>query len=48
LYGTPLGRIGLPEDVAGAAVFLAAPASRYMTGESIVVDGGTTITAGGI
>jgi NAD(P)-dependent dehydrogenase (short-subunit alcohol dehydrogenase family) len=38
----PLKRIGLPEDVAGAAVFLAAPAGNFITGQSIVVDGGVT------
>jgi NAD(P)-dependent dehydrogenase (short-subunit alcohol dehydrogenase family) len=48
LRGTPAGRIGLPEDVAGAAVFLASSASRYITGQSIVVDGGATVTVGGI
>ena len=41
---TPLGRIGEPDEIAGAAVFLAAPAGRFMTGQSIVVDGGATIT----
>lgn len=40
---TPLRRIGEPEDIAGAAVFLAAPAGRFMTGQSIVIDGGTII-----
>lgn len=40
---TPLQRIGEPEDIAGAAVFLAAPAGRFMTGQSIVIDGGTII-----
>lgn len=48
LSGTPLGRIGEPEDVAGAAVFLASDAGRYVTGQSIRVDGGATVTAGGI
>lgn len=38
----PLRRIGEPEDIAGAAVFLAAPASRFMTGQIIVADGGVT------
>jgi NAD(P)-dependent dehydrogenase (short-subunit alcohol dehydrogenase family) len=40
---TPLRRIGEPEDVAGAAVFLASAAGRYVTGQVIVVDGGATI-----
>jgi NAD(P)-dependent dehydrogenase (short-subunit alcohol dehydrogenase family) len=40
---TPLGRIGEPDEIAGAAVFLAAPASAFMTGQTIVVDGGSTI-----
>lgn len=36
----PAGRWGEPEDVAGAAVFLSAPASDYVTGHLLVVDGG--------
>jgi NAD(P)-dependent dehydrogenase (short-subunit alcohol dehydrogenase family) len=37
---TPLKRLGEPDDIAGAAVFLAGPASAFMTGQTIVVDGG--------
>jgi 7-alpha-hydroxysteroid dehydrogenase len=37
---TPLGRIGDPEDVAAAVVYLASPASRFVTGKVLEVDGG--------
>ncbi len=40
---TPLLRIGEPDEIAGAAVFLASPAGSFMTGQSIVIDGGVTI-----
>ena len=40
---TPLCRIGEPDDVGGIAVFLASRAGAYITGQSIVVDGGFTI-----
>ncbi|WP_438726674.1 SDR family NAD(P)-dependent oxidoreductase [Parasphingorhabdus sp. DH2-15] len=43
---TPLGRIGEPNEIAGAAVFLASDASNFMTGQAMIIDGGTTITAG--
>jgi len=43
---TPLGRIGEVEDVVGAAVFLASPSSDYITGEVIVIDGGTSLGSG--
>ena len=39
---TPLKRLGKPEDLVGAALFLASDASRYMTGQVIYVDGGIT------
>jgi 3-oxoacyl-[acyl-carrier protein] reductase len=39
--GTPLGRWGRPEDVAGAAVWLASPAAAFITGQAINVNGGT-------
>jgi NAD(P)-dependent dehydrogenase (short-subunit alcohol dehydrogenase family) len=41
---TMVGRNGLPEDFAGAAVFLASPASDYVTGQMIHVDGGLSAT----
>jgi len=41
---TPLGRIGEPDEIAGAAVFLASSASTFMTGQAIIVDGGATIS----
>ena len=37
-----LRRVGTPQDVAGTAVFLCSPASSYITGEIIVIDGGLT------
>jgi NAD(P)-dependent dehydrogenase (short-subunit alcohol dehydrogenase family) len=43
---TPLGRIGEPDEVAGAAVFLASKAGAYVTGQAIVVDGGAIIRGG--
>ena len=40
---TPLRRIGEPDEIAGAAVFLASRAGTFITGQSIVIDGGVTI-----
>lgn len=41
-FGTPLGRLGEPDDLAGAAVYLASRAGAWTTGQTLVVDGGTT------
>ena len=43
IAATPLRRLGDPEDIAGAAVFLASDAGRWMTGQTIVIDGGATV-----
>jgi len=42
----PLRRIGEPSEIAGAAVFLASPSGSFMTGQTIVIDGGATISGG--
>jgi NAD(P)-dependent dehydrogenase (short-subunit alcohol dehydrogenase family) len=41
--GTPLRRIGEPDDIGGVAVFLASPAAAYLTGQTLTVDGGITV-----
>ena len=43
---TPLRRVGQPAEVAGVAVWLASPAGGFVTGQNIVVDGGTLISDG--
>ena len=40
----PLGRMGVPDDIAGAAVFLAGPESAYITGQTLNVDGGNVMS----
>jgi NAD(P)-dependent dehydrogenase (short-subunit alcohol dehydrogenase family) len=46
--GTPLQRIGEPDEIAGAAIFLASAAGRFVTGQTLVVDGGVTISSGAL
>ena len=43
----PLRRIGEPDEIAGAAVFLAGPSGSFMTGQTIIIDGGGTVGRGG-
>jgi NAD(P)-dependent dehydrogenase (short-subunit alcohol dehydrogenase family) len=43
LRQTPLRRLGEPHDVVGAALFLASPASDFVTGQNLIVDGGVTL-----
>ena len=44
----PMRRFGEPDDIAGAAVFLASPAGAWMTGQALIIDGGTIVAAGGV
>ncbi len=41
----PLRRFGEPDDIAGAAVFLASPAGAWMSGQSVIIDGGALVSA---
>jgi NAD(P)-dependent dehydrogenase (short-subunit alcohol dehydrogenase family) len=43
---TPLRRYGEPDEVAGVAVMLASPAGAFITGQNLIIDGGTTISDG--
>jgi len=47
LAATPLRRVGEPEEVAGVAVMLASAAGGFITGQTLVVDGGTVVSDGG-
>jgi len=44
----PLGRVDQPQDLANAILYLASPLSGFVTGESLIVDGGATNTWGGV
>jgi 3-oxoacyl-[acyl-carrier protein] reductase len=44
--GYPLGRLGVPEDVGAAAAFLASADAAWITGQTLVLDGGSTLRAG--
>jgi NAD(P)-dependent dehydrogenase (short-subunit alcohol dehydrogenase family) len=46
--GTPVGRVGEPEDVADVVVFLCSELARFVTGQNIVVDGGLTLHGSGV
>jgi 3-oxoacyl-[acyl-carrier protein] reductase len=43
LRGIPLGRLGEPVDMAGAVLFLASPLASYVTGQTLIVDGGLSL-----
>lgn len=44
--GYPMGRLGVPEDVGGAVAFLASDAAGWITGQTLVIDGGLFLNAG--
>jgi NAD(P)-dependent dehydrogenase (short-subunit alcohol dehydrogenase family) len=46
IQATPLRRVGEPQEIAAIVVMLASPAGGFITGQNLVVDGGTTISDG--
>jgi NAD(P)-dependent dehydrogenase (short-subunit alcohol dehydrogenase family) len=46
--GTPVARVGEPEDIADVVIFLCSDLSRFVTGQNIVVDGGLTLHGSGV
>ena len=46
IAGYPLGRLGTPEDVAGAVSFLLSGDAAFITGQTLVIDGGSTLSTG--
>jgi meso-butanediol dehydrogenase / (S,S)-butanediol dehydrogenase / diacetyl reductase len=46
--GTPVGRVGEPEDIADVVVFLCSDLARFVTGQNLVVDGGLTLHGSGV
>jgi NAD(P)-dependent dehydrogenase (short-subunit alcohol dehydrogenase family) len=46
--GTPVGRVGEPEDIADVVVFLCSDLARFITGQNIIVDGGLTLHGSGV
>ena len=42
-FSIPLGRMGTPQDMAGAALFLASPLAGYVVGQTLIVDGGLSL-----
>ncbi|MCK4830008.1 SDR family oxidoreductase, partial [bacterium] len=43
IQSIPMGRVGSPSDYVGAAIFLASEASNFVTGQTLLVEGGSTI-----
>ncbi len=44
--GIPMGRLGRPEEIADAVLFLCSPRASFITGASLIADGGITISLG--